>query len=774
MDRTEMKILRHIDNVPQSLKDLPQWVAWRNVERDGRKTKMPINAIAGSPAKSNDPTTWTDFDSACDGAVGLGASGVGFCFSEADGLVGVDLDACISADEKTIDEWALKIICRFATYIEISPSKRGLKMWCRGKIDKGYRKNLGDVIPDIGKAPGIEVYTTGRYFTVTGERWEGAREEVGTCQEDLDWLIKKYWSASGPDPVQTTETQAATYTKATSGQELSKQERAARYLSKMPPAVSGEHGHDKTYRVACVLMLGFALSVDEAWPVIAEWNQGCNPPWSDADLRRKLDQANQQGGDRGFLLTGNSFENPSVDCLGEFMQQFDQPAAPAGIPATAAEPEELTPADIVPSPENFPQEAMQPPGFIGDMIQHILDTSMYPIPELALASQLALMSTLCGQKIEDAHFGTRPNGYFVGLMPSGGGKDHARMKNKDLLREAGVPELEGEENFASSASIWSAADEQPVGLYMLDEMASLLATTHDAKGAPHLYKITDTFLRLFSSSKMIIKADAYADRKKNKVVHYPNIVIYGTSVAKKFWESLSGESVTDGLLGRFMIFEPSGGDRNGYVDPVDDVERKPIPERLVAIAAAWRALKTHSGNLAGMTGFEGANPIGMKHTPEALERAKGHQRAVCEQRKQEEAEAAAVWTRTPEKTNKLALLFAASRATLEQLEQGELPMIELQDVDRAIALSNWLTRRLLHKAGLHVAHSDFERECQRALAKMQKDKEITRRGFTRMVRHLDTRKRGDVLQTLVDGGFISHRQEANANGRTVDYFSRII
>jgi hypothetical protein len=512
--------------------------------------------------------------------------------------------------------------------------------------------------------------------------------------------------------------------------------------------------------------------IDEAWPVIAEWNQGCNPPWSDADLRRKLEQANQQGGARGSLLTSRATDAGSDVDLSQFMKQFEPQAATAGIPAIAAEPEEMTPADIVPSPANFPQEAMRPPGFIGDMIDHTLSTSMYPIPELALAAHLALMSTLTGQKIADTSFNTRPNAYFVGLMPSGGGKDHARMIIKDLLREAGISKLEGEENFASSASIWSAADEQPVGIYMLDEMASLLKTTNDAKGSPHLFKIIDVFLRLYSSSKMTINADAYADRKKNKVVNYPNIVIYGTSVAQKFWESLSGESVMDGLLGRFMIFEPSGGDRNGYVDPVLDFETVPIPERLVKIAAAWRALKTHSGDLAGISGHEGANPIRMQHTPEALARARGHLFAMCERRKGEEAEAAAVWTRTPEKTNKLALLFAASRATLEQLEQGILPMIELQDVDLAIALSNWLTRRLLHKAGLHVAHTDFERDCQRALSKMTKGVEITRRGFTRMCRGLDTRRRADVLQTLVDGDYVSHRQWTAGNGAVVDLFTR--
>jgi hypothetical protein len=301
-------------DVPTILTDLKQWVCWKAVERDGRITKMPIKATTGEPAKSNDPATWTDFESACDGAVGLGASGIGFCFSEDDGLVGIDLDVCFKPDKKTLEEWALVILHKFSSYAEISPSGRGLKIWCRGKIPKGYKINLGEKDPTINKAPGLEVYTTGRYFTVTGDRWEGLPQaDVVEAQAAIDWLVNKYWPAAGPAVVQTTEIQAATYTQATSGQELSVQERAARYLAKMPSAVDGEHGHDKTFHAACVCMLGFGMSVDEAWPVIAEWNQGCLPPWSDADLRRKLDEANKQGGARGCLLTGRSYDGPDVD-----------------------------------------------------------------------------------------------------------------------------------------------------------------------------------------------------------------------------------------------------------------------------------------------------------------------------------------------------------------------------------------------------------------------------------------------------------------------------
>lgn len=87
---------------------------------------------------------------------------------------------------------------------------------------------------------------------------------------------------------------------ASSGDVLS---RARSYLTSIPGAVSGERGHDRTFYAANRLVRGFALEVDAALPLLAEWNTKCVPPWSEYDLRRKLEQAARQSGPRGFLLT---------------------------------------------------------------------------------------------------------------------------------------------------------------------------------------------------------------------------------------------------------------------------------------------------------------------------------------------------------------------------------------------------------------------------------------------------------------------------------------
>ncbi len=81
--------------------------------------------------------------------------------------------------------------------------------------------------------------------------------------------------------------------------------RARTYLSTIPGATSGQRGHDRTFYAANRLVRGFALDPDAAFPLLAEWNQKCDPPWNDRELLHKLEQASRQSGPRGFLLTAD-------------------------------------------------------------------------------------------------------------------------------------------------------------------------------------------------------------------------------------------------------------------------------------------------------------------------------------------------------------------------------------------------------------------------------------------------------------------------------------
>lgn len=81
-------------------------------------------------------------------------------------------------------------------------------------------------------------------------------------------------------------------------------ERARRYVASMPAAMSGAGGHNATFAAACALIKGFGLSVDEARPILEEFNARCSPPWSDSELEHKLRSADGSADSepRGYLI----------------------------------------------------------------------------------------------------------------------------------------------------------------------------------------------------------------------------------------------------------------------------------------------------------------------------------------------------------------------------------------------------------------------------------------------------------------------------------------
>ncbi len=176
-----------LDDLPAAIRAMP-WVAWRN--EDGRK--IPYNARNGKRASSTNADDWTTAETAIKFARAR-SMGVGVVFVEGAGLVGLDIDDCID-DAGEIAPWAAELLDVIGpTYVELSPSQRGVKAWLRGALPAD--------LPRRYDAPGggIEVYDKGRYFTVTGWRMDGAVDELA----DADALVA-YLRDLAAEPAQPT------------------------------------------------------------------------------------------------------------------------------------------------------------------------------------------------------------------------------------------------------------------------------------------------------------------------------------------------------------------------------------------------------------------------------------------------------------------------------------------------------------------------------------------------------------------------------------------
>ncbi len=137
------------------------------------RQKVPITPF-GVFARSNDPTTWSDYATAAAAAASTKVDGIGFMF-DGSGITGIDLDHCLI--NGVLESWAQVIVdaCA-ATYIEISPSGSGLHIYGRASVGTGRRHD------------GVEVYDRGRYFTVTGNRWADAPVMLADIQSVIDGL----------------------------------------------------------------------------------------------------------------------------------------------------------------------------------------------------------------------------------------------------------------------------------------------------------------------------------------------------------------------------------------------------------------------------------------------------------------------------------------------------------------------------------------------------------------------------------------------------------
>jgi putative DNA primase/helicase len=86
-------------------------------------------------------------------------------FTKSDPYVGIDFDDCFN--DETLAPTVLKFVGKLNSYTEFSPSGNGLHTIIKGGLPAGgLRHNK------------IEVYDTGRFFTVTGNMYDGIENEI--------------------------------------------------------------------------------------------------------------------------------------------------------------------------------------------------------------------------------------------------------------------------------------------------------------------------------------------------------------------------------------------------------------------------------------------------------------------------------------------------------------------------------------------------------------------------------------------------------------------
>lgn len=379
----------------------------------------------------------------------------------------------------------------------------------------------------------------------------------------------------------------------------------------------------------------------------------------------------------------------------------------------------------------FPEGLLHVPGLISEIMTWNLNGGFRHQPVLALAGAIALMGTITGRKVRDSR-GTRTNIYVLGVGPSGCGKERSRQVNKEILAAAGMDDMIGPEGIGSHAGLVSAVDKNPVVLFQLDEIGRFVKTLNSPEKSPHLYQVVTVLMKLYSSAGGLYVGDAYADLAKVKRIDQPHACLYGTTVPQSLYEGLSAESLTDGFLGRLLIFEA------GKVEADRHPDGSSVPERILNAVGFWRDLNP-GGNLGTRQVVaetsDDANEVfaAFSATAEALS---------------DGGDLGPLWTRAGEKARKMALIHACSA-------HGIMPRVDLAAAEWGCALADYLTRKIAELSVDWLAENRFHRESNRVFRIIKTHPlGVSASELVYRTRGMTSREREESLRSLIESGLV--------------------
>jgi AAA domain len=184
------RTLENLENIPQQLKDVPQWLAWKHEEdkdldKDGqpkkpKKTPLVPSAPKGQPNYLTRRDWWKSFEAVVSQVRSGKADGIGFILTKEDPFFCIDLDKCFNDPER--HQRFLETARIFKTYCEISASGTGVHFFGLGKKPEGAGSNSQKL--------GIEAYDGLRFIAITGDV-HGAGK-LRDCQAEFTAFCDEY------------------------------------------------------------------------------------------------------------------------------------------------------------------------------------------------------------------------------------------------------------------------------------------------------------------------------------------------------------------------------------------------------------------------------------------------------------------------------------------------------------------------------------------------------------------------------------------------------
>lgn len=532
--------------IPEELKALPQWITWNYKETgpDTKPTKLPINPLTGQLASVTNSSTWGTFQDAILAAPYC--SGLGFVLTSESGYSCIDLDYTENAEDQARQ---VAIYNAFESFSEVSPSGKGCHIWIKGTVPSGRRRGC------------VEIYSNERYMTFTGQPCRNIpimdhQQLIMQLWEEMNTSVRLVSNCDKPqtqsdDDILTIASQAA------NGQKLMDLY-DGKWLDYYPSQSEADfalvdilafysHNREQITRIFRNSALGARQK--------AKRNQ-----YVDYMLNRCFDR----------ML-------PEVDIDGlrnNIEAQLSQAKAVKESKTKLIKPEPVKETKAVKAKhsgnkqhytvnENF--EYTVPPGLVGEIARFIHDAAPRPVPEIAIAGAIGLMSGVCGRSYNIS--GTGLNQYVLILAMTGAGKESCATGIDKLITETiktvpAASEFIGPGEIASPQALMKYMSKTSnCFMSLVGEFGMKFKQLCDVRASSNEIGLKRIFLDLYNKSgnSSILKPLIYSDKDKNtEPIKAPSFSMLGETTPETFYENLNGALISDGLLPRFTIIEYKG------------------------------------------------------------------------------------------------------------------------------------------------------------------------------------------------------------------------
>jgi putative DNA primase/helicase len=489
-----------LPEVPAFLKAIPNWIRWKIETGDnGKPTKVPYR-LDGRKAASTRSEDWSDYRAAVTGARIDNTQGVGFVVNG--GIVGFDLDGCHDPRTGDISPWAQSIVDALDSYTEVTPSQTGVRVWVRGELpgtDKVF--NLDPAV-GFGDKVKIEVFTDGRYFTVTGKPLY--EDSVDVEARDLTEVYQLCRDIRSQYPAPTKPK--------SSGTSITQSDRQS-----TPVVQTGFFNHGKL----SVLMSGVIKSTEPFVIEDAHGNSLTYPSHSEADMALATVLAIEHGNDpekisaefrKSPLYRREKWDRLEQQTIEKAIKSAEETKAKSGQQSSIVVPTQASPSlsDAPSVTASMSDDSAIPDfddsvitGVYKKIVDLICDGTTIPRQYVFLAAKVFLGARKANaMRFENIEDNSCYYGAVIGPTGTGKGLSWKRLMNRLFkvtgVLECGVKVIDSADSGAGLKDVFFEKPEhQPVICY-IDEVTSLGHKGGDKKQP----EIVDTIIELANSTTL--------------------------------------------------------------------------------------------------------------------------------------------------------------------------------------------------------------------------------------------------------------------------------